>query len=173
MEMKLNYSLNEEDIDTFVENLYKYSKYDKKQKSKVISIAIAGPILITVLIDKLSPGTPAGIYILLIIGGFFLMYKTGLDDIKRDNKKAVIKKKEGFVEEKETILTNDSIKIIFINNQKKEITNLWQEVDFYIRENENIFIYAESKNVVHQLKSGSKTDEVEDFLKDVGVTKKV
>ncbi|WHX25128.1 hypothetical protein QNH47_13220 [Virgibacillus halodenitrificans] len=100
------------------------------------------------------------------------MYKTGLDDIKRDNKKALIKKKEGFVGEKEAILTDDSIKITFINDKEKKITNLWHEVDFYIREKENIFIYAESKNAVHQLKSGSKTDEVEDFLKGIGATKK-
>lgn len=173
MEMELDYSLDEEDIDTFVENLYKYSKYDKKQKIRVISIAVVGPILITVLIDKLSPGTPAGIYILCILGGFFLMYKTGLDDIKRDNKKAIYKNKNGFVGKRQAILTEDFIKVGFIDNQKKEIKSLWQEVEFYTRENESIFIYAENKYAVHQLKPGNKTDEVEDFLKGVGVTKKV
>lgn len=173
MEMELDYLLDEEDINTFVENLYKYSKYDKKQKIRVISIAVVAPILITVLIDKLSPGTPAGIYILLIIGGFFLMYKTGLDDIKRDNKKAIYNNKNGFVGKRQAILTEDFIKVSFIDDQKKEIKSLWQEVEFYTRENESIFIYAENKNAVHQLKSGNKTDEVEDFLKGVGVTKKV
>ncbi|MCC2252097.1 hypothetical protein JUJ52_19390 [Virgibacillus sp. AGTR] len=173
MEIKLNYSLNEEDIDKFVESLYKFSKYDKKQKFRVISVAIPIPILICVLIDKFSPGTPAGIYMIFIILGSLLMYKTGLDDIKKNNKKAIINNKVGFVGERQAILTNESIKIKFINDQKKEIKNLWQDVDFYIRENENIFIFIENKNIVHQLKLGSKIDLVEDFLENIGVNKKV
>ncbi|WP_188455361.1 hypothetical protein [Virgibacillus oceani] len=57
--MKFNFSLNEEDIDTFAKNLYKHSKHDKKQKLRVISVAIPIPILISVRIDKISSGTPA------------------------------------------------------------------------------------------------------------------
>ncbi|AVR00047.1 hypothetical protein OBCHQ24_13845 [Oceanobacillus iheyensis] len=172
MEMKLNYALNEEDIDTFVENLYTYSKYDRKQKFRVLSFAIGVPILGTVLVERFKPGIPDGIYIIFIILGFYLMYKTGLDDIKRDNKKAIMKKNERFIGEREAILTEDHIKMNFTGS-KKETTNLWEDVDFYNRENENIFIYIEDKSIVHQLKVGNRTDEVEDFLQNIGVNKKV
>ena len=83
-------------------------------------------------------------------------------------------RKSRFIGEKEVLLTDNVIKVKSVNGKREwEQENQWREVDFFTKEEDHFFIYIESKNIVHHLKPGNKTNEVEAFLKVKRVNEKV
>ncbi|MYL31630.1 hypothetical protein GLW03_17565 [Halobacillus halophilus] len=171
MAIKVNYTTNSEDIDPYIQHILKHSK--NEQIRKIITIILGVVILVSydLVYKAMRPGVyigPLSYIFLYTFGlGFYLVGTFIL--IKKRNKKALLKKKDVFFGDKEVYLTGDLIHVVHKGETKEECS--WNELKFFVRNDP--YIYLHTNKYIHQVKSNSKIEEVQYYLKQKGIRKKM
>ncbi|MYL31263.1 MULTISPECIES: hypothetical protein [Halobacillus] len=167
MAIKINYTTSNEDMDPYIDYLFKHSKSGSIFQ---IFTVVVGIILLTssqIFYKNAHPEASVHpmAYIFLYTVGLGLYIFITFKGIKKKNKKALLKRKDRFIGGKEVYLTDESIQII----HKETIEKTWSEVDSFVRDDPYIYIHIEKDKIIHQIKPGTKIAEVESYLKQKSV----
>ncbi|MFS0752646.1 hypothetical protein [Oceanobacillus sp. 1P07AA] len=166
----LTYEKDESDIPAFAENYYKYSYREKKLR---IFAMIVMYIVIAVLSYPVHKRIEEGLitYLALVLVVSIIMTYFGWKGFEKDRigkiKRELSTQNMSVLGEYRAELSEEEIHVIYRPNnpnRERNMTNNWEEISYYTRENEHFFIFMENPSFVYHIIAGDKANDVNYFL---------
>ncbi|NWO12107.1 MULTISPECIES: hypothetical protein [Virgibacillus] len=167
--MELNYILNHGDIQKLAENYNENSTRAKRAKKWMVIGALVLSLILSAF-PTLVMGRGFDFYLVLVLISFIITSILSLQQQKKDlitsTNRRLTKENIGLLGEYLTTISEDGIHAtLFPNDPKKErnITNSWEEIDYYSKERNLFFVYVDRINFVYVIKA-EEAARVDQFL---------